>query len=126
MIEKLEDEVLSILILECPFGFFVQRLLHTFMDLRLDFAATKRCLAVVGLTSNMFVNKHSDFLALGFLTGVDVICTLGLLYVTPSGVDSIAASITYLFYTGGNVFRAFFTALRKVNFGLLLHTVYTI
>ena len=41
----------------------------------------------------MFVNKHSDFLALGFLTGIDVICTLGLLSVTPSGVDIIAASI---------------------------------
>ena len=41
----------------------------------------------------MFVNKHSDFLALGFLTVVDVICTLGLLSVTPSGVDSIAAYI---------------------------------
>ena len=38
------------------------------MDLRFDFAATKRRLAVLGLTSNMFVNKHSDFLALGFLT----------------------------------------------------------
>ena len=37
------------------------------MDLRLDFAATNRRLAGVGLTSNMFVNKHSDFLALGFL-----------------------------------------------------------
>ena len=43
------------------------------MDLRLDFAAPKRRLAVLGRTSNMFVNKHSDFLALGFLTGVDVI-----------------------------------------------------
>ena len=30
----------------------------------------------------MFVNKHSDFLALGFLTGVDVIGTLGLLSMT--------------------------------------------
>ena len=77
-----------------PFSFFVlvQRLLHTFMALRLYFAATKRRLAVVGLTANMFVNKHSDFLALGFLTGDDVKCTLGLLSVTSSGVDSIAAS----------------------------------
>ena len=40
----------------------------------------------------MFVNKHSDFLALGFLTGDDVKCTLGLLSVTPSGVGSIEAS----------------------------------
>ena len=43
------------------------------MDLHFDFAATKRRLAVLGLTSNMFVNKHSDFLALGFLTGFDAI-----------------------------------------------------
>ena len=32
----------------------------------MDFAATKRRLDVVGLTYNMFVNKHSDFLAIGF------------------------------------------------------------
>ena len=43
------------------------------MELRFDFEATKVRLAVLGLTSNMFVNKHSDFLALGFLTGFDVI-----------------------------------------------------
>ena len=43
------------------------------MDLRLDFAAIKRLFAVLGLTSNMFVNKHSDFLALKFLTGFYVI-----------------------------------------------------
>ena len=66
------------------------------MALRLEFAATKRHLAVVGLTANMFVNKHSYFLALGFLTGDDIICTLGLLYMTLSGVDSIAASIISL------------------------------
>ena len=74
------------------FVFLFQRLLRTFMDLRFDFVATNRRFAVVGLTSNMFVNKHSDFLALGFLTGDDVICILGLLYVTPSGLDSRAAS----------------------------------
>ena len=66
------------------------------MALRMDFAATKQRWAVVGLTANIFVNKHSDFLALGFLTGVDVICTLWLLSVTPYGVDSIAASIISL------------------------------
>ena len=78
------------------FCFFVQRLLPTFVDLSLDFAATKRRLAVLGLTSNLFVNIHSDFLALGFLTGVDFISTLGLLSVNPSGVDSIEASIISL------------------------------
>ena len=66
------------------------------MDLCKDFAATKRRFSVLCLTSNMFVNKHSDFLALGYLTGVDVICILGLLYVTPSGVDSKATSIISL------------------------------
>ena len=33
---------------------------------RFDFAATKLRLAVVGLTFNIYVNKHSDFLALVF------------------------------------------------------------
>ena len=37
----------------------------------------------------MLVNKHSDFLALDFLTGVDVMVIFGLLYVTPSGFDNI-------------------------------------
>ena len=66
------------------------------MDFRIDFAATNRRLAVVGLTSNMFVNKHSDFLALGFSTCFDFIRTLGLLSVTPYVVDSIATSIISL------------------------------
>ena len=74
------------------FIFLVQRILTTLMALCLDFAATKRHFSVLGLTSNMFVNKHSDFLALGFLTGVDGICKLRLLSVNPSGVDSRAAS----------------------------------
>ena len=54
------------------------------MALRFDFSAKIRRFAVFCLTSNMLVERHSDFLALGFLTGVDVIDTLGLLYVTPS------------------------------------------
>ena len=62
------------------------------MAFRMGFAATKRRFSVLGLTSNIFVNKHSDLLLLGFLDGVDGICTLGLLYVTSSGVDSRAAS----------------------------------
>ena len=77
-----------------PFSFFslIHTLLPTFMALRLDFAATKRRFSVVGLTSNIVVNKHSDLLALGFLTGVDDIETLGLLFVNTYGVDSVAAS----------------------------------
>ena len=84
------------MIVECPFFSFFQRLLPTFMDLRLDFAAKKRRFAVLGLTSNMIVNKHSDFLALVFLNGDDFVCTLVLSSVTPYGVDSIAASIISL------------------------------
>ena len=42
------------------------------MALSFDFAATIRRFAVFGLTFNMFLNKHSDFLELVFLTGVDV------------------------------------------------------
>ena len=70
----------------------VRWLVPTFMGLHLDFAATKRRFSLLGLTSNLFVNEHSDFLALDFLTGDDGICTLGLLYVNPYGVDSRAAS----------------------------------
>ena len=66
------------------------------MALRLYFVATKRRFDVLGLTSNIFVNKHTYFLELGFLTGVDSRITLLLLSVTPSGVDSIAESIISL------------------------------
>ena len=62
------------------------------MDFCLDFAATKRRFAVLGLTSNMFVKRHSDFLALSFLDVNDVVYTLGLLSMTPYGVDSREAS----------------------------------
>ena len=86
-------------IFECHFGFFlVHRLVPTFMVLRIDFAAPIRCFAVFFLTSNMLVKRHSDFLALGFLTDDDVIATLVLLSVTPSLVDTIAESRIYLRY----------------------------
>ena len=44
----------------------------------------------------MLVNKHSDFLALDILTGVDAIGTLVLPSGNPSVVDGIAASIISL------------------------------
>ena len=66
------------------------------MALCLDFEATTRRFSVLGLISNLFLNKHSDFLALCFLTVDYVVCTLGLLFLTTSGVDSIAASIIFL------------------------------
>ena len=80
------------------FSFFllVYRLLPTVMALRLDFAATIRCLAVFRLKSNMLVKRHSNFLELGFFTGVDAIGTLGLLSVTTSGVESVTYSIISL------------------------------
>ena len=61
---------------------------HTFMDMSLDFVAPIRHFAVFDSTSHILVNKHSDFLALGFLTGVDVRGKLGLLSVNTSGVDT--------------------------------------
>ena len=66
------------------------------MDLRLDFAAPTRRFAVFFLIFNMLVNKHSYFLALGFLAGVDVTGTLGMSSVTSPGVYTIAASRTSL------------------------------
>ena len=64
-------------------------LLPTFMALRLDSAATTQWFAIFLLTFNMLVNKHSDFSALGFLNGVDVIGTCAMSSVTYSGFDTI-------------------------------------
>ena len=63
-----------------PFSFFlfVRRLVPTLMALCFYFEATIRRFSVFCLTSNMLVKRHSDFLALGFLTGVFVVVTLGL------------------------------------------------
>ena len=71
-------------------------ILTTLMDLRLDFAAPIQRFDVFFLTLNMLVKRHSDFLALGFMTGVDVIGTLGLSSVNNYGFDTIAASIISL------------------------------
>ena len=43
----------------------------------------------------MSVKRHSDFLALGFLTGVRVTGDLGLFLVDPSRLEAIAASMIY-------------------------------
>ena len=66
------------------------------MDLRFDFEAPTRSFALFFLTFNMLVKRHSDFLALGVLTGIDVMGTVGLLYVTSYGVDTISAYIISL------------------------------
>ena len=70
------------------------------MALCLDFSAPTRRFSVLFLTSNMLVKRHSDFLVLGFLTGVDVIGTLVLSSVTPSGVNTIASSRISLRFFG--------------------------
>ena len=73
-----------------PFSFFllVHWLVPTLMTLSFDFAAPTRRFAVLFFTSNVLVNKHSDLLALGFLTRYDVIGNCGLLSMNPSGVYS--------------------------------------
>ena len=65
-------------IFECPFRFvsLVHRLLRTFIDLNFDFAAPTQRFVISSLTSNMLVKIRSYFLALGLLTGVDVIGAL--------------------------------------------------
>ena len=65
------------------------------MDLCFYFAAPIRRFAVLFLTSNMLVKRHSDFLALYFLAGVDVIGKLGMSYVAFSIVDTIEAYSIY-------------------------------
>ena len=44
----------------------------------------------------MLVKRHSDFLALGFLTGGCVMGDIGLVLVNPSGLETIATSIISL------------------------------
>ena len=109
MIEQLGYDVLSMhidyvlsahLFLNSLLVFFlVHWLLPTFMALSFYFEATIRHFAVFGLTSKMLVNKHSDYLALGFFNCVDFIGSLGLLSETPYVFDTISASrISLRFY----------------------------
>ena len=74
------------------------------MALRFDFVATIQRFAVFCLTSNMLVKRHSYLLALGLLTDVHVIGTLGLLSVNPSGVDTIVASRISLRFFGRHTY----------------------
>ena len=73
-------------IFECPFRFFllVHTLFPTLMALRFYFADSTWRIAVLFLTSNLLVNKHSDILALGLLTVVCVTLKPGLISVTSS------------------------------------------
>ena len=63
------------------------------IDLRLDLAAPTWRVAVLFFTYNMLVKRHSDFLAIGFLTGVDVMGYTGLSLVNILGVETTLASI---------------------------------
>ena len=71
-----------------PFSFFesVHRIFPTLMALRYDFSDSTRRIAVLFLTSNMLVNKHSDLLVHGFFTVVWVMRKLGMTALTKSGV----------------------------------------
>ena len=60
------------------------------MALCFDFAAPTQRFAVFFLIINILVNKHSYFLALGFLTYVWVIRKLGLTSMNSSGVETIS------------------------------------
>ena len=68
------------------------------MALRFGFEAQTRRFDVFFLTFNMLMKRYSDFLALGFLTGVDGIVKLGLSYVTSSGFYTISASRILLWF----------------------------
>ena len=75
------------------------------IDLRLDLAAPTRRVAVLFFTSKMLAKRHSDFLALGLLTGVDVIGDMGLSSVNNSGVEKIAASRISLNFSGRHTYQ---------------------
>ena len=52
----------------------------------------------------MFVNKHSDFLARGLLTGVDIIGILGLSSMISYGVNTILESKYPLGFVGNHTY----------------------
>ena len=64
--------------------------------LRFDSAAPTRRVAVLFFTSYMLVKRHSEFVSLGFLTGVDVMVHMGLLLVHNYVVETIESSIISL------------------------------
>ena len=76
--------------------FFVHGPHPDLIALRFDYAYPTQRIAVLFLTSKAFVNKRSDFLALGFLAVVWVICRLGMASAIYYGVETIAASRVYL------------------------------
>ena len=69
------------LIFEFPFRFFPHTVVPDFITLRFDLVDPNRQIADLFFTSNMFMKRRSDFLALCFLTGVGVMGYMGLLSV---------------------------------------------
>ena len=78
------------MIFESPFCFCFNThgVVLDLIDLIFDLAAMTRRVAVLFFKSNMLVKRHSDFIALGLLTGVDVMRDMGLLSVNNSGVET--------------------------------------
>ena len=74
------------------FGFNVHGVVPYLIALRFDLEAPTQQVAVLFFTSKMLVKRHSDFLAFGFLTGVDIMVYTGMLSVNPSVVETISAS----------------------------------
>ena len=77
-------------------GFFFHSVVPDSIYLPFYLADLTRRIAFFFFASNMLLKRHSNFLALGFLTGVGVKGYLGLLLVNLSGVENIAASIISL------------------------------
>ena len=74
------------------FGFNAHGVVPDLIALRCFLGDTTQQLAVIFFIPNMLVKRHRDFIALGFLTGVDVMGYMRLLLVNNSGVKTIAAS----------------------------------
>ena len=60
--------------------------------LRYDLEAPTQRVSVFFFTSKMLVKRHSDFIALGLLNGVDFMRDMGLPLVNTSVVETIAPS----------------------------------
>ena len=78
------------------FGLNAHGVVPYLIYLRFDLEAPTGRVEVLFFTYNMLVKIHSDCLALGFLTGVDVMGDMGLSFVNPSGAETKVASIISL------------------------------
>ena len=74
------------------FGFNYHYIILDLVSLCLDLSAPTRQIAVFFFASNMVVKRYSDFLELGFLTGVGFMGDIVLLSVNTPRVETIASS----------------------------------